>query len=290
LNKKILITGSTGFIGSNIIKYLIKKNFYIYDLLREKNKNNKKIYKLKKNKKYRPIFYNKFSELEQKLSPLKIDMIINCATYYSTKNDVKTIENLVKTNIIFCSIVLEILNKHVKKFINFGSMMEYSKNNNFFPKNFYAITKYFFQIIEKFYKQKNNKIKFYDLKLYETYGDNDKRKKLIPEIIENYKKNKTTKIISRNLNMNFIHIKSLIKIIDMIIFKKIKENEYVVKNKKIIKIKNIIESINKRLNRKIKVKYLSSKKISVSNTKLKIFPSWSDKENLKEFLLEKLSN
>jgi transposase-like protein len=76
----------------------------------------------------------------------------------------------------------------------------------------------------------------------------------------------------------------------MIIFKKIKENEYVVKNKKIIKIKNIIESINKRLNRKIKVKYLSSKKISVSNTKLKIFPSWSDKENLKEFLLEKLSN
>ena len=269
---------------------MIKKNFYIYDLLREKNKNNKKIYKLKKNKKYRPIFYNKFSELEQKLSPLKIDMIINCATYYSTKNDVKTIENLVKTNIIFCSIVLEILNKHVKKFINFGSMMEYSKNNNFFPKNFYAITKYFFQIIEKFYKQKNNKIKFYDLKLYETYGDNDKRKKLIPEIIENYKKNKTTKIISRNLNMNFIHIKSLIKIIDMIIFKKIKENEYVVKNKKIIKIKNIIESINKRLNRKIKVKYLSSKKISVSNTKLKIFPSWSDKENLKEFLLEKLSN
>ena len=290
MNKKILITGSTGFIGSNIIKYLIKKNFYIYDLLREKNKNNKKIYKLKKNKKYRPIFYNKFSELEQKLSPLKIDMIINCATYYSTKNDVKTIENLVKTNIIFCSIVLEILNKHVKKFINFGSMMEYSKNNNFFPKNFYAITKYFFQIIEKFYKQKNNKIKFYDLKLYETCGDNDKRKKLIPEIIENYKKNKTTKIISRNLNMNFIHIKSLIKIIDMIIFKKIKENEYVVKNKKIIKIKNIIESINKRLNRKIKVKYLSSKKISVSNTKLKIFPSWSDKENLKEFLLEKLSN
>jgi nucleoside-diphosphate-sugar epimerase len=169
-------------------------------------------------------------------------------------------------------------------------MMEYSKNNNSFPKNFYAITKYFFQTIEKFYKQKNNKIKFYDLKLYETYGDNDKRKKLIPEIIENYKKNKTTKIISRNLNMNFIHVKSLIKIIDMIIFKKIKENEYVVKNKKIIRIKNIIESINKKLNRKIKVKYLSSKKISLSNTKLKIFPNWSDKENLKEFLLEKLSN
>ena len=290
MNKKILITGSTGFIGSNIINYLLTKNFYIYDLLRVKNRKNIKINKLKENKKYIPIFYNKFSELEHKLRTLKIDIIINCATYYSTKNDVKTIENLVKTNIIFCSIVLEILNKHIKKFINFGSMMEYSKNNIFFPRNFYEITKFFFQTIEKFYKQKNNKIKFYDLKLYETYGDNDKRKKLIPEIIKNYKRNKTTKIISRELNMNFVHIKSLIKIINMIIFKKIKENEYVIKNKKISKIKKIIESVNKKLNKKIKVKYLSSKKIRVLNTKLKIFPNWNDKEDLKEFLLEKLTN
>lgn len=290
MNKKILITGSTGFIGSNIINYLLTKNFYIYDLLRLKNRKKIKINKLKENKKYIPIFYNKFSELEHKLRTLKIDIIINCATYYSTKNDVKTIENLVKTNIIFCSIVLEILNKHIKKFINFGSMMEYSKNNIFFPRNFYAITKFFFQTIEKFYKQKNNKIKFYDLKLYETYGDNDKRKKLIPEIIKNYKRNKTTKIISRELNMNFVHIKSLIKIINMIIFKKIKENEYVIKNKKISKIKKIIESVNKKLNKKIKVKYLSSKKVRVLNTKLKIFPNWNDKENLEEFLLEKLTN
>ena len=40
--------------------------------------------------------------------------------------------------------------------------------------------------------------------------------------------------------MNFVHIKSLIKIIDMIIFKEIKENEYVVKNRKIIRIKKSI--------------------------------------------------
>ena len=90
--------------------------------------------------------------------------------------------------------------------------------------------------------------------------------------------------------MNFVHIKSLIKIINMIIFKKIKENEYVIKNKKISKIKKIIESVNKKLNKKIKVKYLSSKKVRVLNTKLKIFPNWNDKENLEEFLLEKLTN
>jgi len=45
LKQRILITGSTGFIGSHIVNLLLKKKIYIYDILREKNKNNKYIKK-----------------------------------------------------------------------------------------------------------------------------------------------------------------------------------------------------------------------------------------------------
>ena len=65
MKQKILITGSTGFIGSNIVNLLLKKNVYIYDILRNKNKKNKKIIDLNKNKNYLPIFYKKFDELEK---------------------------------------------------------------------------------------------------------------------------------------------------------------------------------------------------------------------------------
>jgi nucleoside-diphosphate-sugar epimerase len=126
LKQKILITGSTGFVGSNILNLLLKKNVYIYDVLRNKNKKNKKIKDFKKNKNYLPIFYKKFNDLERKLKKIKIDIVINCATYYTGKNDIKNIENLVQTNIIFCSVILESLKNKIKKFINFGSMMEYS--------------------------------------------------------------------------------------------------------------------------------------------------------------------
>ena len=193
MKKKILITGSTGFIGSNIINNLLKKNICTYALLRVKNKKNISINKLKKNKYYKPIFFKNNNELEKKLKNLKIDTIINCATYYSNKNDTKTIQNLIQTNIIFCSIVLEILNKKIQKFINFGSMMEYSYGNYFSPKNFYAITKYSFQKIVEFYRFNNKRIKFYNLKLYETYGNNDNRKKIIPTIIKNYSKKQAIK-------------------------------------------------------------------------------------------------
>ena len=288
MKKRILITGSTGFIGSHIVNLLLKKNIYIYDILREKNKNSKYIKKLKKNKNYFPIFYKKFKELEDKLKKIKINTVINCATYYSTKNDIKTIENLIQTNIIFCSVILETLKKKIKKFINFGSMMEYSGGNYFSPKNFYAITKFSFQKIEQFYKKYNPKIKFYDLKLYETYGDNDKREKIIPTIIKKYFQNKNMKIISKNLIMNFVHIESLMLAIEMIISNKIQEGEYCIKNKKFTKIKKIIDSLNNKLKKKIKVKYLTSEKFSNNNKKLKNLPYWSDKKNIENFLLNKL--
>jgi CDP-3, 6-dideoxy-D-glycero-L-glycero-4-hexulose-4-reductase len=288
LKLKILITGSTGFVGSNIINLLLKKNVYIYDILRNKNKKNSKIEELKNNKNYSPIFFQKFNELEIKLKKIKVDIVINCATYYTGKNDIKNIENLVQTNIIFCSIILEILKNKIKKFINFGSMMEYSQGKNFSPKNFYAITKYSFQKIEEFYKIDNKNIKFYNLKLYETYGDNDVRKKIIPTIIKSYSKNKIIKIVSKNLKMNFVHIESLMRAIYMIIFNEIKEGEYCLKNNKFIKIHDLINSLNKKLKKKIKVKYLSSKNISDSYNQLKNFPYWKDKKNLEFFLLSKL--
>jgi CDP-paratose synthetase len=288
LKKKILITGSTGFVGSNIISLLLKKNVYIYDVLRNKNKKNKKIRDFKKNNNYSPIFYKNFNELEKKLKKIKIDIVINCATYYTGKNNIKSIENLVQTNIIFCSVILEILKNKIKKFINFGSMMEYSRGNHFSPKNFYAITKYTFQKIEEFYKLNNKNIKFFDLKLYETYGDNDVRKKIIPTIIKSYSNNKSIKIVSKNLKMNFIHIESLVKAIYMIIFNKIKEGEYCLKNNKFIIIQQLIKSLNKKLKKKIKTKYLSKKSISNSSKQLKKFPNWNDKKNLEEFLFTKL--
>jgi nucleoside-diphosphate-sugar epimerase len=290
LKQKILITGSTGFIGTNIINLLIKKNIYIYDILRNKNKKNKKIKELKKNKNYLPIFYKTFNELEEKLKKIKIDTVINCAAYYTGQNNTQNIENLIKTNVIFCSIILEILKKKITKFINFGSMMEYSKGNYFSPKNFYAITKHFFKKIEEFYKLKYKNIKFYDLKLYEIYGDRDTRNKLIPTIIKNYKKNKEIKIVSKNLKMNFVYIKSLMKIIYMIIFNKIKEGEYCVKNNRFIEIRKLISSLNIKLAKKIKVKYLSTKEDFIVNNKLKKFPFWDDKKNLENFLLRKLQN
>ena len=94
--------------------------------------------------------------------------------------------------------------------------------------------------------------------------------------------------ILKNLKMNFVHIESLMRIIYTIIFNKIKEGEYCIKNNKFTKIHKLINSLNIKLKKKIKIEYLPSKIFYNTSNKLKKFPYWDDKKNLKNFLLEKL--
>jgi len=47
--KKILITGTSGFLGGEFLSFILKKNYQVFDLIRRKNK--------KKTTNYYPIYF-----------------------------------------------------------------------------------------------------------------------------------------------------------------------------------------------------------------------------------------
>jgi len=114
------------------------------------------------------------------------------------------------------------------------------------PNNIYAITKVFYEKILNYFQKKNKKIKIYNIKIFETFGDNDKRKKIIPTIINNYRNNKTFKLLSSKIKMNFVNIDNVIKFVDKILFKNIKPGSYCLKNKKFTKNKKTLKIIKKK--------------------------------------------
>ena len=79
--KKILLTGSTGFIGSELLKDLSKDN-KVYITLRRKTKknlNSKNVIK---------IYFNSYQSLNNKIRNLKINTVIHCATHYVKMHNV----------------------------------------------------------------------------------------------------------------------------------------------------------------------------------------------------------
>ena len=282
---KILITGSTGFIGSTILDFLKKKNFQTYAILKDNKKRN-----IKSHKNYHLILYKNLSELEEKLKNHKFKDLINCATLYSKDDDSETILNMIEANISFFSIILKQTIKDVNLIINFGSMMEHLRYKNKFYMNFYSITKSTMENIINLFIYKK-KTKFINIKLFETFGEKDQRKKIIPTIIKNYNLNKTTKISPANLKLNFINVSSIIRIIESAMLNKhLNSGNYCLRNSKFISIKSLIFSLNKKLIKKIKIKFLSGKHMLNSKTKYEYIKNIYTKDNVEDFLLKKLIN
>ena len=293
MNKKtLLITGTSGFIGYNFLKYILSKNYLVIDILRIKNKKNVKLKNLKKKypKTYKNIFFSEYSDLNKKIKKLKVNYFINFATLYKNNHEYDDIFNFIKSNILFPSLLYELVYKKVSKVINFGSMMQHQSDGKFTAKNFYAATKNAFEMINNFYNYSYNKTKFYNLKLYESFGENDHRKKLIPTIIKNYKKNKITNIVSKKLELNIVHINDINNAIMILLNSNIKSGTYCLKSKKNIRIIDLIKDLNKKLKKKIKVRFLKKTVTKITNTKIKKLPKWKEDINLMKKISSNFNN
>ena len=185
---KILLTGSTGFIGSNILNNFSEK-YKFYIVVRKKL--SKKI-PMKKNVKV--INFKSYEDLHSKLKKIKVDIVIHCATHYTKVHEFSDIKKFCNSNLLLGNIILENLNNmKVSKFINFSTVWEdgdAKKNNTI---NLYAAYKKSFSTILDFYKKKLKKIKFYELMISDTFGKNDYRNKLVNTLKLNYKKKKNYK-------------------------------------------------------------------------------------------------
>lgn len=290
--KIILLTGSSGFIGKIFLKNALFNGYEVLDILRKKNQNNQELKFLRKkyNQSYHSIFYSKTEELNYKLKNKKIDYFINFATLYKSNHSHKEIPSFINSNIIFPVTILDIIHSKVKKIINLGTMMQHTNGKDYIPKNFYASTKSGFEMILKFYTSRNKNLKFYNLKFFESFGEFDKRKKLIPTLIKNYKQNLQTKIISSKLELNIIHVNDIINGINISLQKNFKSGDYCLKHSKNIKINDLISKINKNLKRKIKIKFMSNKIEKKITNRIQILPSWKADLNLQKKIENKFYN
>lgn len=265
---KILLTGSTGFIGSQFLKNLSKNN-KVYVTLRKKNK------KISKNKNIIKVYFNNFNNLNNKLKKINVDIVIHCATHYVKQHEFSDINKLSESNILFGNIILENLkNMKVKKFINFTTVWENfdGEKNNFF--NLYSVYKKNFSNLISFYNKKSNYTKFYNLFISDTFGEADKRRKIINLLRTNFKRNKLTTIVSKNLFLNLLNVKDIIAAANIILKKNIVAGDYTLKNNKTLSISKIISTLNATSERKMRIRWISNKVLKEKIYNHKALKGW----------------
>ena len=292
MDNKILLTGSSGFIGKSLTINLLNNKYQVFVILNNSKKNKALAKSLKKNyKNYKPIFINNVKELKKKLSKLKVNSIINLASKYLRSHNFKDMIDLINSNILFTTSVLEACpKKKLKKYINISSVMIHKNSENYLPLNLYAATKKGFLDILKFYEVSFKNTKFYNLFLHDIYGENDKRKKIIHTILENHRQKKSVKISSNKLELNLLNVKDVNQAVKVFLTKKIKPGNYIIKSSKFTNMVRLIKKINAKIDNKIKLKVLNKKIEKKIQKKITSLPHWKQNFEIENDLIEYLND
>lgn len=295
LNKKKhkwLVTGVSGFIGQNILEYLISKNQIVYgiDHKKIKDKNLNKIFQHNKDKKknFKFLKGNLLDYKFLKKNIINFDFVLHQAASSSVPLSIKNPQFVYENNVKSFLNLLEVCRtKKIKKIIYASSSALYSNtkstSENVVIKNLlspYAESKLANEYLSNFYNTKM-KMNVVGLRYFNVYGPlckkNGNNLPVIPSWIKKMLENKNIQIYgSKNQTRDFIYVKKIVEYNVLIAMKKNKNSIYNVGTGVETNLFNLFKLIKKKISQKRKVnsKITFSKKRSgdikksVANIKL----------------------
>ena len=181
LKSFILITGSSGFLGSKIYESILINQYNII-ILKSKNSKVEFLTDIANNIQY------EFSEsgIDLVFLNYKIDFIIHTATCYGRNNEDTSF--IVKSNLTLPLYLIEkAISNNVKNFFYSGTLLKSSLNP-------YSISKYQFEMWGKYYSE-NNKINFVNFKLENFFGPGEGPSKFVSWLLNS--------LINRVDSLNF---------------------------------------------------------------------------------------
>lgn len=288
---KYLISGATGFIGCNLIKKLLNDGNNVIAIARCNSNISDEMRALTEDNIF--IFDNNIDQLDEFLDRHKPDIFIHLAALYITQHSKNDVERLITANITYPAILFEsVIRSGCNKIINTGTSWQSFNNISNNPASLYSATKEAIESILNFYVS-SAKASAITLRLFDTYGPNDNRKKLISMLVESFSTNSQVEMSEGEQEIDLVYIDDVLNayLIAAEILKNSKPYKhmiYGISSNNPITLKELVEIINTTLNKKLNiawgVKPYREREVMKTWKSFERLPGWEPKIGLKEGL------
>ena len=300
--KKVIVTGGAGFIGSNLVKYLLKKKYFVINI--DKLSYSANPYNLKnlyKNKNYTffKVDLNNKKKIVKILKKYKPEGIFNLAAETHVDRSIDKPENFIFSNILGTYNLLEAIVSYKKKIklIHvstdevYGDLIKGRSDEKFpyNPSSPYSSSKASADHLIKAYVR-TYKIQAIVTNCCNNYGPNQFPEKLIPKLIFNIINNRALPIYAKGKNSReWMHVQDHCEALLLVYLKgKVGESYNIgssmnLKNidiaKKLIKI---AKNKSLKINKKVKIKFVKDRpghdfRYALNNKKILNELGWKSK-------------
>lgn len=281
MSKTALITGATGFVGSHLARRLVKDSWKVNAIIRSSSKRDL-IHDIENAIRFH-VFDGTMESMQTILAECRPEIVFHLASFFLSQHQPQDVAALIQSNITFGAYLVEAaVANECFQFINTGTSWQHYKNEDYNPVNLYAASKQAFEDILKYYVEAHG-LKVITLKLFDTYGPDDPRPKLMNLLKRAAETGETLDMSPGEQLIDLVHVSDVVEA-----FCSAREvvnemdgsfmKDYGVTSCNPISLKGIVLKLENELGKKINVHWggrpYRSREVKVPWNSMDIVPGW----------------
>ncbi len=206
---KAIVTGATGYIGSHVVKHLLNQGWQVGIIAQpefgygniEDVKSHIEIFEYDGN----------INSLVDYLKSADADVVMHLAAAVITNYHPEQVSTLIRSNVEFGTQILEAMKfSQTRLFIGTGSYWQNYNSDSYNPVDLYAATKEAFEKIIQYYVDAHG-FRAITLRLFDVYGEDDKRPKLWTSLRDIAGTDQTLDISAGEQHLDMVHVSDVAK-------------------------------------------------------------------------------
>lgn len=201
----VVVTGGTGYVGRYVAAHCLSKGWQVHLLTRPGSV----IPEVLNGQVFKHEIGDSVATLTRVLTETGAQCLLHLASAPPGAHTPESAARLLESNIRFPTLLLEAMRaSSLRCIVNTGTFWQHYNGSRYWPTDFYAATKQAFEDLLSYYTDQHE-IRAVTLKLYDTYGADDPRGRIVTGLVEATKSGVTLDLSAGEQVLDLTHVEDI---------------------------------------------------------------------------------